>query len=59
MSDKNEPKTYWEKRCWINEQVLEQFMAVVAGELPSIARYHSERIDSWIEAIDALDKDAD
>ena len=55
--DKNEPKTYWEKRCWINEQILEDLANMVADSFPHLSQHINKMLAIWDDAIDKIEED--
>jgi hypothetical protein len=52
----SEPKTYWEKRCWLNEQVLDQVIDVIRHNMPPHTQEHIAMIgEKWGKEINKLD----
>lgn len=49
------PETYWEKRCYLNEQVLHRLMLIVGEALHHTQDHIKALGDKWDEAIEKLD----
>lgn len=49
-----EPATYWESRCWINEQVLESVINLLAESHPELVPQLAGIWESWEKAISTI-----
>lgn len=54
MSDIPEPKTYWERRCWINEQVIDNLITIIGSSLPHTRSELTTLCDGWQNAIEGI-----
>ena len=53
-----EPKTYWEKRCAINEVFGDQMFDILAEILPTGYQHRAQILwDEYVDALDRLDKE--
>lgn len=53
-----EPKTYWEKRCAINEEFVDHMFEILADTLPQGFQRRAQILwDEYVAAIDRLDKE--
>ncbi len=48
-----QPQTYWEKRCLINEDVLDLILILIENHFPHVETQGIR--NSWQHAIDELD----
>lgn len=55
MEDLTEPKTYWEKRCAINEHYLDNILEMMCAALPHLKYQMFQLNQRWDEAIEKLD----
>lgn len=51
----NEPESYWEKRCAINENVLNELIIAVGIAMPHTQHQLSSLGEAWEGAINKLD----
>ena len=58
---KNDPQTYWEKRCNLLDQVVTRLMAIIGSDV-SVERRQAlldEVFTAWNDALDKLNKEYD
>ena len=52
----NKPETYWEQRCFINEQILDDIVSVIGNSLPSTQQRLESICTEWDKAINKLEE---
>lgn len=56
MSDKKRSKKYWQKRCIINENVLNSVIDIVGEALPSTHKPLTNLCEDWTEALGEIER---
>ena len=54
----SKPETYWEKRCDINEGILDEIINVIATHLPSTQDSLYSLLGNWDMAIARIEEES-